>query len=234
MSLNAKQVPMAGGGGGSAPVLDPGTYPARLVQVILMGIQPQRPYQGEDKPPALELYTTYELLDEFMKDEEGNDIEDKPRWLSESFPFHNLKAEKAKSTLRYFSLDPRGTHDGEWSELLSSPVMLTIINREGKGVNAGKQYNNIASTSAMRDKEAAKAPDLVNPAKLFNFYEPDKEVFDSLPEWLQEKIKGAVDYDGSDLQALIEGEEKPADKPKDKAPKKKFVPEEEDDQEVEW
>ena len=55
--------------------IEPGTYPGRLVQLIDFGLQPQRPYMGKDKPPAQEIGLTYELVDEFMKDDDGNDIE---------------------------------------------------------------------------------------------------------------------------------------------------------------
>ena len=97
MALKAPQ----GNGGNFVPQanIEPGTYPGRLVQVIDFGLQPQRPFKGQDKPPAYELGTTYELVDEFMKDENGEDIEDKPRWVSESFPFHSLAADKAKNPL---------------------------------------------------------------------------------------------------------------------------------------
>lgn len=79
MGLNAKKA--AGGSDRVAQeVLEPGVYPARLVQLIDLGVQPQRPFQGKDKPPAQEIMITYEFTDEFLKDEDGNEIEDKPRW----------------------------------------------------------------------------------------------------------------------------------------------------------
>jgi hypothetical protein len=35
--------------------------------------------------------------------------------------------------------------------------------------------------------------------------EPDLEIFESLPEWLQDKIKGNLNYAGSALQAALGG-----------------------------
>jgi hypothetical protein len=224
MSLNAKNIPMAGGGNYERPdPLEPGSYPARLVQVILLGIQAQRPFQGEDKPPQLEVMLTYEFLDEFLKDEEGNDIEDKPRWLSETIPLHNLAVDRAKSTKRYYALDPNDEYDGDWSQLLGKPCMVNVINREGKGKNAGKIYENISDISTMRPKEAAKAPELVTPAKVFDFYEPDMDVFNALPEWIQSKMKEALDFEGSALETAIEEGGEPKEKPKKKEPAKKQV-----------
>lgn len=239
--LNAKNVPMTGGNDSNRPdPLDAGSYPARLVQVILLGIQPQRPYKGEDKPPKLEIMLTYEFLDEFLKDEDGNDIEDKPRWLSETLPFNNLDADLAKSTKRYYALDANAEHDGDWAELVGTPCMVTVVQNEGSGKNAGKIYEQISAVSAMRPKEAAKAPELVNPPKVFDFYAPDMTIFLSLPKWLQDKMKDALDYGGGALERAVQGQgegkvgegsqekAKAPDKPK-KAPK-----DEVEDDSIEW
>lgn len=231
MSFNAKEVPFEGGNKERAPAMDAGTYPARLVQIMVLGTQTQRPYKGDPKPPAREIALTYEFLDEFMPDDEGEDDPTRPRWLTETIPFHNLEADLAKSTKRYYAFDPDVEHDGDWSALLEAPCMVTIVVNEGKGKNAGKFYENITGVSAMRKKEADKAPALVNPTKLFDFYSPDKEVFDGLPKWLQEKLQEAVDFDGSALQELLEGGEAPVKKA---AAKEERPKDDVDDDEVEW
>ena len=65
-----------------------GTYPARLVQMIDLGVQTRRPYKGEAKDPIQMIRTTYELTTEFMKNEDGTDDTTKPRWISEDFPLY--------------------------------------------------------------------------------------------------------------------------------------------------
>lgn len=222
-----------------APVLDPGTYPARLVGLLTFGIQAQRPYQGQEKPPIAELHTTYELVDEFMPDEDGNPDESKPRWLSETLAFHNLAADKAKSTVRYLALDPEQRFSGDWSALIGAGVNLSIAVREGKGANVGKKFENISATSAMRPKESAKLPALVNPPRVFDFYSPDLDVFLSLPEWVQNKMKEALDYPGSKLEALVAAHagtgENPKPKEETKAKAKPKAPVEDDeDEEGDW
>lgn len=201
MSLNAKKE--QGGGGFRQPHLEAGTYPARLVQVIDLGVQKQRPYQGVEKDPKRMIYTTYELLDEFVVDEEGNVNEDKPRWLSEDFTFNNLAVDNAKSTKRYYALDPKDEHDGDWSKLLGTPVMLTITATEGKGKNEGKIFNNVAGVAKMRPKDEDNAPALKNDTKFFVTDEPDMETFMSLPDWLQKRIKENVEFGGSVLEDAI-------------------------------
>ena len=235
MALNAKKVKAVGKKGVEQEAMEPGSYPARLVQVIDLGVQTQRPYEGQAKPPIQEVMLTYEFLDEFMKDEDGEDIEDKPRWLSETIPLHNLAADLAKSTKRYKALDPDEVHEGDFTALVGTACVVTIVNNKGKGQNAGKVYTNIAGVSTMRPKEAAKAPELINEPKVFDLGDPDLTIFKSLPDWLQEKIKGNLEYEGSALQEALEDapedeEEKPKGKPAGKKKRAVEEPEEAEDE----
>lgn len=202
MALNASKVPFGSKERVEQPNLEPGLYPARVVQIIDLGLQPQRPYQGQAKPPAHEIMLTYELVDSFMLDKDGKELEDKPRWVSETFPMNNLKADKAKSTQRYMALDPEVKDGGDFTKQLSKPVNVNIVNNKGKD---NKVYDNVSAIAAMRPRDAAKLPELVNPTKLFDLSEPDMEVFNSLPEWLRDKIKGNLNYEGSSLQKLVDG-----------------------------
>ena len=206
MALNAKT---AAGGGGKRDVMEAGTYPARLVQVVDLGLQPQRPFQGQEKVPAQEILLTYEFLDEFMKDEDGEDILDKPRWLSENFVLHNLRAERAKSTARYKGLDPAGAAEGDFSRLLETPVMVTVMVNPSKK-DPTRLYENVQAVAPMRDKDARKAPPLVNSAVFFDLDAPSLEAWEKLPTWLQDRIKGNLEFNGSKLQKMIGGDSVPA------------------------
>lgn len=206
MTFNAKKLPAAAASDRKRPdPLDSGSYPARVVQMVILGVQASRPYKGEEKPPRLTIRITYEMLDEFMKDEEGNDLDDKPRWLSEEFPFMSLKADLAKSTKRYFALDPDDKADGDWSKLIGAPCVVTIVQEADKRPGNDRIYEKVANVSAMRPKEAAKAPELKNPPLVWDFYNPDLDVFKNFPDWVQEKIKSAVDYPGSALERALGG-----------------------------
>jgi len=201
--LNAKKIPNANRGPAPDPI-EPGSYPARVVQIIDLGLQTQRPYKGEEKKPAYEIMVTYELVDEFLKDEDGNDNPEKPRWISETFPFHSLEADRAKSTARYMALDPQLVYDGDWTQLLETPCMVNVIQNAGSGKNAGKVFNNVASISSMRPKEAARLAQLVNEAKYVSLDDDNTEKFLSLPEWIQDKIKEGLEYEGTVLARALE------------------------------
>lgn len=207
------------------PVLDVGNYPGRLVQIIDLGVQLQRPYQGQEKPPAHEIMLTYELVDSFMVDANGKELEDKPRWISETFPLRSLEADKAKSTQRYKALDPSSEFDGDFSRCIGVPVNVTIVHG-GINKNTNKPYENVGNISTMRARDAEKCPELVNPPKVFDLDNPDMKVFTALPQWLQEKIKGNLHYKGSKLEALAGA---PAKKEESKKPEPQEEEEEQDE-----
>ena len=203
MAIKAKKT-QGSGVKGTAPQLEDGNYLARVVQVIDLGVQPQRPFKGQDKPPAHEIMVTYELVTEFMKDDDGNDLEDKPRWISETFPIYDLSVDRAKCTKRYLALDAKKEHDGDWSMVVGKPCTVTIVLNPGKGDHAGKTFTNIGNvTPAMK---GIPVPELVNDTKVFSLEEPDKDVFDSLPDWLQEKVENNLEFAGSPLDKLLNGD----------------------------
>lgn len=225
MALNIKAVAKASGPRVEQKNIEPGTYPGRLVQIIDLGLQAQRPYQGKDKPPAQEVMLTYELVDEFMKDENGKELPNKPRWVSETLPFYGLHTDKAKSTQRYLALDPKQEFEGDFSRTIGTPVNVTIVNN----VVGEKVYDNVATISTMRPRDAASCPELVNPPKVFDADAPDMEVFNSFPEWIQNKIKGNLKYEGSALQKLIGSEGKREVPKSEEPPKQKEVPQDDND-----
>lgn len=202
MALNAKTAPKSGGNFIEQNPLEPQMYPARVVQVIDLGLQPQRPYQGKDKPPAHSIYLTYELSHEFMLDEDGKEMTDKPRWFSEDFPFHNLEAERARSTQRYNAIDPTGSVDGDFTKLIGMPCQVMITKVPDKK-NEGHFKNYVGNVSGAMSVPGYEQPLLVNTDKVFILDEPNLDVFSTLPEWLQDKIKGNLEYAGSPLAVAL-------------------------------
>ena len=199
------------------PNIEPGTYPARVVSVVDMGVQPQQPYKGEAKAPCQMIRVTYELVDVFMVDEDGNEIEDKPRWISEEFKLFPLSADLAVSTKRYNTIDTKGDADGDWSLLLGRGVLVAVVNKVSK--NTGKTYDNVGNTAVMRPRDQASLAELQNPAYFFDLTEPDPEVWAKLPKWIQDNIKNNINYEGSPLQDLVDGKSPEVNQQEKKAPK---------------
>lgn len=202
--------------------LEPGTYPGRLVHIIDFGLQPQKPYQGKPKPPANEIGLTYELVDEFMRDEDGKEMLDKPRWISETLPFYGLFADKAKSTQRYHAFDPSEDWDGDFAQAIGMPCNVTVVNN----TVGEKTFDNVATISAMRPRDAEKCAPLVNDPKVFDLDNPDMAVFAKFPKWIQDKLKANLNFHGSPLEKLLGAQ--PKDKPAEDKPAKAKAEEDDD------
>lgn len=202
MTLNANALPKTGGGKKYDPV-EAGNYPARVAGILELGMQAQRPYKGQEKPPRNEIMITYELVGEFLKDDDGNDMEDKPRHISETMGFFSLSADMAKSTKRYKALDPNGEFKGDFSKLIGTPCTVTVIHN--KAMN-GNIYANISAVTP--PMKGMTLPDLKNPPRVFDRSNPDMEVWEALPKWIQDKIKEGLDFKGTKLYEVLSG--KPA------------------------
>lgn len=189
------------GGGNSTPIeaLEPGNYPSRVAQVIDLGLQAQRPYEGKTKAPANEIMVTYELVTEFLKDEDGKDREDKPRWVSERFPLYSLGSDRARSTIRYNALDPKMTNGGDWSLMADTPCLVAVVNNKSKA--NGKVYNNVGGVT--QPIKGMPVPAMVNDTKVFTLDEPDMDVFRALPDWIQGVITDNLEFNGSKLQEKL-------------------------------
>lgn len=173
--------------------LEPGNYLARVVQVVDLGLQYQSPFKGQEKPPAYQISVTYELVTEFLKDEDGNDIMDKPRWVSEIFPIYGLDVDRAKSNQRLRAIDPNLETGGDFTKLLGRPCTITVVNNQKGDV----VYTNVGNVTP--PMKGAEIPELVNSPVFFDLEDPDMDVFEKLPNWIQDKIKSNLEFDGSVL-----------------------------------
>ena len=207
MALNAKKIKDKNGFS-EQKLLDIDNYPARVVQVIDLGLQDGGEWNGEKKGPVNKIQVTYELVDAFMLDKDGNEMEDKPRWISEDLNIYGPQSDKAKCNQRYKAIDPDEVFEYNWAELINSPCMVMTAHKEVRG----KTYCNVGTvTPYIVSKRNPELPELKNKPKVFDLSEPDMEVFDGFPDWMKDKIKGNLEFKGSPLEAALGGEQpKPA------------------------
>jgi hypothetical protein len=185
------------GGGFEKSLLEESNYMARVVQVIDMGIQPQRAFQGQEKPPVQQIRVTYELVTEFLEGDET-----KPRWISEQFPLYSLGSDRAKSTKRYLMLDPTREHKGDWSKLVGSPCLVHVTKWVSK--DGSKEGNGVGSVG--KPLSGMPVPELVNEGSFFDYDAPNMDMFTAFPDWLKELLTEAGNYPGSALQQALGGD----------------------------
>lgn len=177
-------------GGGSNPV-DPGVYPARLVQMIDLGHQ-EREWQGEKKTPHRILFG-FELPT--VTEESGGKT--RPRIL-----FQEATASlNEKATLyawikgwRGRALSEADAEKFDLTKLLDQPCQLNVTVSD-------KNYNNIDAVLPAPADPPARVSDLIE----FDIDTPDMAVLASFSERLQDKIRGSLDWKEPGGEAVAAG-----------------------------
>lgn len=186
--------------------IEDGTFPARIVQIIDMGMQVQTDYKtGEPKTYddgntviKPEAYINFEFPTERI---EVNG-EDRPRWAGKQYVISSH--EKAALTAVMAAVAPGSNNV---ADALGKPCTVTI------GSTSGGNAKVVNVTPIMKGMAV---PELENPAVVFDFDDPDMSQWEKIPNWLQNKIKEATNYNGSKLQQLVDGaESQPVNEPED-------------------
>jgi hypothetical protein len=170
--------------------MQPECYPARLVQIIDLGVQAQTDYTtGEPKDSKNRAILTFEFPTERIEVRE----EDRPRWLSREF---TLSSHELAGIMQVVdALDSKwDAKEQPISDLLGKPCQITT------GLTSGKKAK-ILSVSKVG--KGMKVGELENPASFFDFDDPNIDLFKTFPQWIRDKIKEAENYDGSLLDTKL-------------------------------
>lgn len=170
-------------------VMESGSYPARIYQIIHIGTVPG--FQGAMQN---KVRITFEFPTELkvFKEENG----EQPQVISQEYTlsFHE------KSGLRKViaACDPsalKKTDDEGFVEeydienLLGKACLVSVIHKDGK---EGAVYANIDTCTPL--PKGMTCPDQVNPSKSLSYDSFDEEFFNSLPEFIKSKMMSSVEY----------------------------------------
>lgn len=175
-----------------------GSHLGILVRVLDLGLQPRPPWDGEEKAPAYRIRLTFELPNVKI----NIDGEDKPRWIDKEL---NVSTFKNADMVKYYDvLDPENKHKGDWAELIGSSCAVVVVHNPGKGKHEGKIFDNVTDITPLM--AGIPVPELENEPVVFDLGSPSVDIFNALPEFIQNKIKSNLEYSGSKLQKLLTGD----------------------------
>lgn len=165
-----------------------GTKLARLVGITDLGHQPGFEYQGEQVKSQFKITLTYELPTSFTED-------GRPHWVSEDVNVSDFVGDGIMSKMmkRVYALDPDGSisgHGKDLTKLIGMPCMVSIK------YNA-KGYPQIKD--AVPSPEGMPIAELQNDPQIFDMDNPDMELFNKFPTFMQNKIKSALDFEETQL-----------------------------------
>jgi len=192
--------------------MEAGTYPAVCVGIIDLGEQ----YSERFKKFDSKILIIWEIPSQRVQ----VDGEDKPRWLSQEY----TASLSAKGNLRPMLVSWRGAEftEDELTEDANGFVRFSMRDMLGTGclvqvivkeTESGK-YNRV--TSAIGLPVGMDAPRAETDLMFFDMDAWDNDVFQKLPQWLQDKIKKSTEYqeehiptDETDVDLSSGGEENP-------------------------
>lgn len=163
------------------PAIEPGVYMAVCIGVIDLGEQ----YSEMFKNFRNEVQIVWEIPSETVE----IDGETKPRQLSRTFSVATSKKANLRAVLG--SWNGKTYSDEEFGEIdlfdqIGRPCMLNVV------LNDSGEYANVDSVVPM--PKGVPAPVSTTPPIRWDMDAWDDEVFQTLPEWAQEKIKKSTQY----------------------------------------
>lgn len=178
-----------------------GTHMARLLSVTDLGHQPGFVYQGKEIDAAWKLEFTYELVNHKMEDGRpfvvSEELTNKD-WEDQKTGRASTLVARAKSLLN--ENYRRGMED--LSALLGAPCMVSVVLNDS-GYAKVKGQAAVGSIPMGMD-----VPALTNAVSAFSMDDPDMDAFEAMPEFKQNKLKAALNYNETQLaKALAESGE---------------------------
>ena len=190
VKIGGNKVVVENKGGGN--VMKPGTYMARLVQAVYAGKQENIDYNTKQTVIEDTFLFTFEFPTELIE-YEG---EEKPRWLSRSVKISDYEKSNFFQVCNALKAGYDPENDDPF-EMLGLPCMVTT----GHTKTGKARVMNVNSPVS-----GIPVPELVNEAVAFSVAGPDMAAFFKLPEWVQKVCVANKDFEGSQLQILLEEE----------------------------
>lgn len=164
-------------------LIEEGLYPARLARVIELGDQEDK--YGVKTKVVLAFTIPSETIE--------IDGEKKQRMMM-TFPL-NLTTNPDATLMKYM----KALNGTNWESVINKPCMIEITHKEVAGVTRMNITNVVKPMAGLTVAE----PDC--DVYIFDFENPDKEVFGKLSEFRQDQIKQAVNYHGSAVEKMLDG-----------------------------
>lgn len=168
----------------SVPPLAADTYPAVCVGVIDLGEQHSEKFKNYQN----KVMFLFEIIGETV-DVDG---EAKPRWLSKEYTLSLSEKSNLAKTITAWTgreiTDDENENGFDVSTLLGRKALVVVTCKE----NDNGTFNDI--TVITSPPKMIQIPDAQSEQLMFEIESWNAEVFEKLPEWIQDKIKKSTEY----------------------------------------
>jgi hypothetical protein len=219
--------------GGDRTLIDEGSYPCALVHIVDCGTQTSKLY-GDSRKLALGFYAA----DLTGTDEKGKqvDLDDQIRYRTLPAKL-TKKSDLGKLLKKWQGIVVEKGETFDLDELLGQEGMLNIVHSDED--DDGNIWDNIDSVTRLpKSTKGPKVPKKIDVMSLYLDETFDKDFFDTLPDFLKEKIQKTPEYKAlgkgkSKGKARDDEEEEEEDeRPAKRTSRKKVEDEDEDEDET--
>jgi hypothetical protein len=180
-------IPASDSGGGNFEPLKPDSYVARCYQMVHIGTVPET-YEGKHKMQN-KVMITFEIPSEMRtyREEEG----ERPASISKEYTVslgENATLRKDLESWRGKPFTPDELKAFDLEKLVGAPCMLNIIEK----LTQNGPKPRIATINKLH--KDLKCPDQINPSRVLSYDKFDLTLFESLPEFLKDKVKSSLEY----------------------------------------
>lgn len=185
MALNLKQIEKEAPKKTSIPRLPDGTYAARVASVVDFGVQEQTDWQtGEKIDPKPTVMITFQVPSENIEveDEETGETRVIPRFIGKEYSLSTFERSGLMKMVNAIAPQIQSL-----DELLNRPAMISV---------GSTKTGNAKITSVMAAPKGMPVGELTIESTYFDSSFPDKALFDKLPQWQQERITSALNWQG--------------------------------------
>lgn len=166
------------------PRLPDGTYFGRIASVVDFGIQKQTDWKtGKETEPKPTVMITFQVPSESIEveDEETGEKKVLPRYIGKEY---NLSTFERSNLMKMVNAIAPQIKSLE--ELLNVPAMIQV---------GSTKTDNAKISAVMAVPKGMEVDDLTVDTTYFDFTFPSKELFDKLPQWQQERITSANNWE---------------------------------------
>ena len=171
-----------------APNIEDGSYPGYVIRIIDIGMQEKTDYKtGESVGQRPTVEVTFELPTELME----YHGEQKPRWLSKEYIYSisqkgNVYINEKSGLAELIKSCGKATGEFEHDSFYDIRKLLGETCLVNVGTTSGGN-DKVTSTTKL-PKGFPQLPEPSKEPKCFDLDEPDMEMYDSLPQWMRDKI----------------------------------------------
>lgn len=180
-------IPATNTGGTTFEPLPADSYIARCYQMVHIGTVPEE-FKGEKKM-INKVMVTFEIPSEMRK--YGEEEQEKPASISKEYTLSLSDKANLRRDLEAWRAKPFTEEEAKYfdlEKLIGAPCMLGIVVKETSNGNK----NRVGSVTKLH--KDLKCPPQINPSKVLSYDKFDLQVFESLPDFLKDKIKSSLEY----------------------------------------